>query len=202
MDSEVLSRLRAELEEIGCVRRAFLDPDPLELYLICDREEAEPAEPLARMLLSQHGLPEGTPVHVAYVPIPEPRRRVRFVSARLKSPRPGRAVAEVELEWGGQTYSGETEGESGAAVELRLAAMATVRTLEGILGERMRFELVGIKQMRAFDSDVAVALLRSDQAPGRSLVGAAIATENLYRSAALAVLNATNRVLGNYLSQS
>jgi hypothetical protein len=132
----------------------------------------------------------------------EPRRRVRFLSARLTSPRPGRATAEVELEWAGQTYTEEMEGESGSAVELRLAALATVRSLEAILGSRMKFELVGIKGLRAFDTEVVVALLNSPQASGRSLVGAALATDNLYRSAALAVLNATNRVLGNYLSQS
>lgn len=202
MDSEVVARLRADLEGIACVRRAFLDGEPPELFLICEREESEPAEPLARALLSRHGLPGDIPVHVAYVPEPEPRRRVRFVAARLTSPRPGRSVAEVELEWGGRTYAGETEGESGPALELRLAGLATVRTLEGILGDHMRFELVGIKQVRAFDTEVVVALLRSEQAAGKALVGAAIAADNLYRSAALAVLNATNRILGNYLSQA
>jgi len=201
-DPEARARLRAELESIGCVQRAFLEGDPLEVYLVCDREEQEPAEPLARAVMGRFGLPERTPLTVAYVPMPEPRRRVRFVSARLTSPRPGRASAEVALEWAGQTYSEEMEGESGSAVELRLAALATVRTLEAILGGHMRFDLVGIKGMRAFDTDVVVALLNSEQAAGRALVGAALATDNLYRSAALAVLNATNRVLGNYLSQS
>jgi hypothetical protein len=200
-DPEVRDRLRAELETIGCVQRAFVDGDPPELYLICDKEELEPAEPIARAILSQHGFPERTPVHVAYVPMPEPRRRVRFLSARLTSPRPGRATAEVELEWAGQTYSEEMEGESGSALELRLAALATIRTLEAILGGRMRFELVGIKGMRAFDTDVVVALLNSPQSGLSGLVGAALATDNLYRSAALAVLNATNRILGNYLNQ-
>jgi hypothetical protein len=200
-DPDVRASLRADLEAIGCVRKAFLEEDPLELYVICDREESEPAEPLARALLAQHGFPQSTPVHVAYVPMPEPRRRVRFVSARLTSPRPGRAVAAVELEWAGQTFVHESEGESGSALELRLAAMATVRTLEAILGGRMQFELVGIKGLKAFDTDVVVALLSSEQSAGHALVGAALATDNLYRSAALAVLNATNRMLGNYLSQ-
>lgn len=200
-DPDVRARLRAQLETIGCVRKAFISDDPLEVYVVCDKEESEPAEPLARALLGQHGFPQSTPVHVAHVPMPEPRRRVRFVAARLTSPRPGRAVAAVELEWAGQTFAEEAEGESGSALELRLAALATVRTLEGILGGRMKFDLVGIKGLRAFDSDVVVALLTSPQASGGGLVGAALATDNLYRSAALAVLNATNRVLGNYLSQ-
>jgi hypothetical protein len=201
-DPEVRAQLRADLEALGSIQRAFLDGEPPELFLICDKEELEPAEPLARAALVQHGFPEETPVHVAYAPMAEPRRRVRFLSARLTSPRPGRATAEVELEWAGQTYTEEMEGESGSAVELRLAALATVRSLEAILGSRMKFELVGIKGLRAFDTEVVVALLNSPQASGRSLVGAALATDNLYRSAALAVLNATNRVLGNYLSQS
>ena len=201
-DPETRAQLRADLENVGCVHRAFLEGEPLEVYLICDREENEPVEPLARAVMARHGLPAGTPVHLSYAHTAEPRRRVRFVSARLSTPRAGRARAEVELEWAGQSFREEMEGESGSAVELRLAALATLRALEGILGGQMQFELVGIKGTRAFDADVVVALLRSEQAAGRSLVGAALATDNLHRSAALAVLNATNRALGNYLSQS
>jgi hypothetical protein len=61
---------------------------------------------------------------------------------------------------------------------------------------------VGIKGFRAFDAEVVVAVLRGGTTDGRTLIGAALATENLHRSAALAVLNATNRILGNYLTQT
>ena len=82
-------------------------------------------------------------------------------------------MAEVELEWGGQTFRDEVEGETGAAVELRLAAQATLRALEAILNGRMQFALVGIKSFRAFDTDVVVVLLRTENvnAAHRRLAG-------------------------------
>ena len=63
----------------------------------------------------------------------------------------------------------------------------------------MRFQLVGIKPLRAFDADVVVALVRSD-VDGKSLIGAALEADDAHRAASIAVLNATNRLLGNYLS--
>jgi hypothetical protein len=108
-------------------------------------------------------------------------------------------VARVELEWAGQTYTGELEGESGPAPELRLTAMATLAALGEVLGGRVHFQLVGIKPMRAFDADVVVALIRSD-VDGKSLIGSALEADDAHRAASIAVLNATNRLLGNYLS--
>lgn len=190
--------LRAELEALEGVVRAVVDDDPLRVYLICERTE-RPTEMLVRSILARAGLSTAdAEVHLAYLSHPEPRRRVRFVSARLTHPRTGRAHAEVELEWGGQTHRAEVDGESGSALELRLAAMATLRTLESILHGRLEFGLVGIKSFRAFDTDVVVVLLRTDRV--NPLIGASLATGDAHRSAALAVLNATNRVLGNYLT--
>jgi hypothetical protein len=152
-----------------------------------------------RSILARTGLcAADAEVHLSFVPNPEPRRRVRFVSARMNTPRMGRARAEVELEWGGQTFADAVEGETGSAMELRHAAQATLAALGAILHGRMQFSLVGIKSVRAFDTDLIVVLLRTDNV--NPLIGASLATSDPYRSAALAVLNATNRVLGNYLS--
>lgn len=199
LDADAREQLRVELEALEGVRRAVIDEDPLRIYLICERAEG-PTEMLVHGLLSRNGLPAGAEVHLAYLPKPEARRRVRFVAARLTTPRTGRAQAQVELEWNGETHRGEVEGETGSAVELRLAAMATLRTLESILHERMQFGLVGIKSFRAFDTDVIVVLLRTENV--HALIGASLATGDVHRSAALAVLNATNRVLGNYLANA
>lgn len=199
LDTGALDRVRADLEALDGVRRAVIDGPPYTVYLICERTDAAPTELFVGTVLARHGLAGAADVQMAYLPVPEPRRRVRFMAARLSKPHVGRAHAEVELEWAGRTYAAEMEGESGAALELRLAALATVRTLDAILAGRVRFELVGIKGFRAFDADLVVALLRSD-VDGKSLIGAALATEDPFRSAALAVLNATNRILGNYLS--
>lgn len=198
LDVDAREQLRSELEALEGVRRVVIDEDPLRIYLICERADA-PTEMLVRSILARAGLSAAdAEVHLAYLSAPEPRRRVRFVAARLTTPRMGRAVAQVELEWGGQTFRDEVEGETGAAVELRLAAQATLRALESILNGRMSFGLVGIKSFRAFDTDVIVVLLRTENV--HALIGASLASGDPHRSAALAVLNATNRVLGNYLT--
>jgi hypothetical protein len=200
LDVDAREHLRSELEALEGVRRAVIDEDPLRIYVICERAEG-PTEMLVRSILAGSGLSAAdAEVHLAFIPAPEPRRRVRFVAARLLAPRTGRSVAQVELEWGGQTFRDEVEGETGTAVELRLAAQATLRALEAILNGRMQFGLVGIKSFRAFDTDVVVVLLRTENV--HALIGASLATGDPHRSAALAVLNATNRVLGNYLTNS
>lgn len=202
LDEATREQIRAELESMGGVRRAVVDGDSSPVvFLICERSDGEPAEALARGILARHGFPEAQ-VQLALVPQAEPRRRVRFVAARVSQPRPGRALAEVELEWAGESFREEVEGESGTALELRHAALATLRSLHGILGGRVKFELVGIKGFKAFDAEVVVAVLRGGTAEGGPLIGAALATGNIHRSAALAVLNATNRLLGNYLTQA
>lgn len=199
LDADARDRLQRELEGLEGVRRAIVDDDaPLRIWLVCERTDA-PAEMLVRSILARDGLcAADAEVHVSYLPTPEPRRRVRFVSARMAMPRFGRARAEVELEWGGQTFADAVEGETGNAMELRHAAQATLGALGGILNGRMQFSLVGIKSVRAFDTDLVVVLLRTENV--NTLIGASLATSDTYRSAALAVLNATNRVLGNYLS--
>jgi hypothetical protein len=195
-----LERVRAELEAIEGVRRVVIDGPPYVVYVIADRGARFPAEMVVHSVLFRHGLgPGDAELHLAYTGAPEPRRRVRFVSAFVDASRLGRAQARVQLEWAGQMHVGELEGETGPAPEQRLTALATLEALGKVLERRVRFQLVGIKPMRAFDADVVVALLKSD-VDGRSLIGAALAADDPNRAACVAVLNATNRILGNYLS--
>lgn len=202
LEPAALERVRAELEEIEGVRRAVIDGPPWVVYVIADRGARFPSEMVVHSVLFRHGLgPGDAELHVTYLGAAEPRRRVRFVAATVDSSRVGRAVARVELEWAGQVHTGELEGETGPAPEQRLAALATLEALGKVLEGRVRFQLVGIKPMRAFDADVVVALLKSD-VDGRSLIGAALTADDPNRAASVAVLNATNRILGNYLSNS
>jgi hypothetical protein len=200
LDADARDRLRAELEALDGIRRAVVDGSPLSVLLVCDATVSVPAELTARAVLAQHGLGgQDVDVQVCYAPSPQPRRRVRFVDARLELPRVGRARATVELEWGGVVFSETMEGEGGPAMELRLVALATMRVLEGVMRGSLGFQLVGIKVVRAFDEDMAVAMVRADGLPD-SLVGASLAAGHPHRAAALSVLNATNRFLGNYLA--
>lgn len=197
---EIAEDLRAELESIPGVRRAVVDGPPLVIHLICHRDDTVPVELLARAALVRRGEAAArAELHVSFLATPEPPRRVRFLRAHLTNPTAGRARASVALEWDGEVYEDDAEGESGAAIELRLAALAAVRTVETVIRGALRFQLLGVKTVRAFDSDLVVALVRIQDAPGRPLLGAAIASDGTARAATLAVLNATNRILGNYL---
>jgi hypothetical protein len=199
LDSVALDRVRADLEAIEGIRRAVVDPGPpCEVFVVADRSSGSAAELVVHSVLARHGLSAAdAQVHLSYLSAPEPRRRVRFISCGITHRHSG-ALATVQLEWAGSRFTGELEGESGPAVELRLIAMATVAALDRVLGGRVKIQMVGIKPFRAFDADVVVALLRSD-VDGKSLIGAAMAEEDPRRAAAIAVLNATNRILGNYL---
>jgi len=83
----------------------------------------------------------------------------------------------------------------------RLGAEAAIRALESFTEGTITFDLVGVKVVRAFDANVVIASLiqRGDSGPDR-LLGCYLADGDMVRGAALAVLNATNRVLGNYIS--
>lgn len=198
LDTAALDSVRADLEGIEGVHRVFLEGPPYTVYVVAERGAPTPTEMVVHAVLARHGLAEAQ-VHLTHLAAPEPRRRVRFVAAKVATPRMGRAHAAVELEWAGRTVLGEVEGESGYALELRLAAMATLTALDQVMDGRVKFQMVGIKPFRAFDADVVVALVRSD-VDGKSLIGAALAADDPYRAASVAVLNATNRILGNYLS--
>lgn len=200
LDEAGRQRLRAELESLDGVRRALLDGSPPAVYLVCDRGEPAQLEMLAGAVLVRHGLDRtGTAVHVSFLATPQPTRRVRFLHARVARPGAGRAVASVAVEWEGTVFDADVAGESGEAIELRLAAIATLRCIEAVIDGALRFRLVGVRTLRAFDSDMVAVLLRTESG-GAPLIGASLARENVHESAAVAVLNATNRVLGNYLA--
>lgn len=130
----------------------------------------------------------------------EPTRRVRWVGVSVDRPRAGWMTAEVELEWAGKLYRGSAEGEAGLVSELRVVGLATTNALEAILDRAVTYSFVGIKSIRVFDHDLVAVLLHSPQAPDRHLVGVSLVTDEVHRSASVAVLNATNRLLGTYLA--
>jgi hypothetical protein len=198
MDPEVRAGACRALEALDGVVRAVTgdERDPHHVFVISDRSDG-PTEVEVRSVLAEHGYPVAdADVRVAHLGAPEPRRRVRFVAAQVVPDGTG-ARARVTLEWAGETYRGEETGEAGAAMELRLCAQATIGALGRLLEDRVPLQLVGIKSFRAFDTDLVVVLLRHSAAG--ALVGSAVDPGDAIRSASLAVLNATNRVLGNYL---
>ena len=195
-------RLRSALEAIPGVVRVFIDGQPPEIYVVCEQgEESLPIEAAIHVALVEEGYaPDGLRIRIATVAVGNTHRRVRFRDAILTRPRIGVASVRVALQWNEQVFEGVAEGEGGLPLELRVCARATLRALESVLADRLRFELVGVKSIRIFDHDFVAVLLRCPDAPDRRLIGVSLSAADLPAATARAVLNATNRLLGNFLA--
>jgi hypothetical protein len=127
--------------------------------------------------------------------------RLRFAEFTLDRLPNGRCRARVGLTWKeSEQFTGESEGLASQAGELRTAAEACVRALTEAVQGGMGFELLGVKAVRAFDATVViVSLAVQGEGSGHRVVGSYLTENDTARGAALAVLNATNRILGNRL---
>jgi hypothetical protein len=128
--------------------------------------------------------------------------RLRFQDFAFQRLASGRCRAKVVLSAAdGRLFTGESEGVISQAGELRCSAAATVRALERAVQPTLGFDLMGVKAVRAFDATVVIVSLSVRQeARASRLVGACLTEDNPPRGAALAVLNATNRILGNFFA--
>ncbi|HEX5385878.1 MAG TPA: hypothetical protein VFW66_04180 [Gemmatimonadales bacterium] len=127
--------------------------------------------------------------------------RLRFAEFNLDRLSNGRCRAHVGLTWrDSEQFSGECEGVASQAGELRCAAQACVNALGQAVAGGIGFELLGVKAVRAFDATVLIVSLAIQQdSGGQRVVGSYLTESDPGRGAALAVLNATNRILGNRL---
>jgi hypothetical protein len=131
---------------------------------------------------------------------PNRRERLNFNSFTFTRSPAGRCVVQVELEYDGKRFVGKTEGQSSPIGDLRLGAEAAMQAVEAFAQGGLGLELMGVKLVRAFDANVVIVSCTQRTARGTRLVGCYLADRDAVRGSALAVLNATNRVLGNYLS--
>ena len=126
--------------------------------------------------------------------------RLKFGSFNFTRSPAGRCIVQVELEYTGKRFIGRMEGQSSPVGDLRLGAEAAMQAVEAFAQGGLGLELMGVKLVRAFDANVVIVSCTQRTARGTRLVGCYLADRDAVRGAALAVLNATNRVLGNYLS--
>ncbi len=126
--------------------------------------------------------------------------RIRFQDFTFQRLPSGRCRAEVVLGWAdGRRFVGDSEGITSQAGELRCSAQAAVHALEGAINPKLDFEILGVKAVRAFDATVVIVSLSARaEATATRLVGSYLTETDPPRGAAIAVLNATNRILGNY----
>ena len=139
-------------------------------------------------------------ITLAYRPERRDRQRVRFMELQ-RTVQPDQQIAyTVTLEWAGTEYTGRVAGEKGPGVEMRTIASASLTAIAALVPHEVKVRLAGVKMVRAFDAElVVVSLYRPDDEP-HNLVGAVVAGEDPNRAAAIAVLSALNRLLGNYLA--
>jgi hypothetical protein len=123
--------------------------------------------------------------------------RLRFVGFKLDRLPSGECRARVTLAWpeDGPRFEGEARGLTSQAGELRCAAQAALQALAQAVRDPS-FELVGVKAVRAFDATVVIVSLGlPGHSEGPRVVGSYLTEGDPPRGAALAVLNATNRLL-------
>ena len=126
------------------------------------------------------------------------RQRLRFDDLHHHTTQDGRCRVEVRLEWCGVSYNGTEEGLETQQGRLRAATLAALRAVAAAAGDQLGLELAGVKAVRVFDGWVVVAAVRgTGQGKPLRLLGSAACgdEEAIERSAALAVLDATNRVV-------
>jgi len=126
-------------------------------------------------------------------------RRLRLAGFAFERLAGSRCRAEVRLQHpDGREVAGEGMDVGDAPAELRCAAQAAVHALEQAVGDTDTFELLGVKAVRAFDTVVIIVALSARHGDRvQRLVGSYLATEEPQKGAAVAVLSATNRFLGN-----
>ncbi|MGH7560313.1 MAG: hypothetical protein ACRENB_04755 [Gemmatimonadales bacterium] len=122
--------------------------------------------------------------------------RVRFVGFKIDRLQTGECRSRVTLARpDGERCEGEARGLASQAGELRCAAQAALLALTQAV-PNPSFELIGVKSIRAFDATVVIVSLSvRGEASAPRVVGSCITDASPPRGAALAVLNATNRLI-------
>jgi hypothetical protein len=94
------------------------------------------------------------------------------------------------------------EGPTCVGGDLRLAALATLDAVTQSTDSDVRLELVGVKPMRAFDTNLmVVALLALRDGASTRIVGTAIAEDDQLMGVARATLHAVNRLIAPHLTR-
>jgi hypothetical protein len=194
-DKALQTSLRDRLAAIEGVARVVMDADGREACLLL-RQNADAATVLAE---GEAAAGADYRVEIAFPPEFRSRERVRFVEIQREAIE-HQVTVHVTLEWGGTHHRASATGERSAPIELRTAAAATLKALQVFLPENVNLRLGGVKQVRAFDVDLAIVAVHRVGAEPRNLVGAVVTHGDPLRTVAVSVLNALNRLLGNYLT--
>lgn len=130
------------------------------------------------------------------------RERLRFTNFTFTRTPAGLCTAEVELEWmEGVRVVGKATGQSSPVSDLRVAAEAALNAIERFSEGALELDLLGVKALRAFDANIIIVSVEVKRGDGPTrLLGSHLAEKDPVQSSVVAVLNATNRILGNYIA--
>jgi hypothetical protein len=199
IQADAAQALRQQLEALEGVERVVIDEASDNIWLQCDPEaDAGVLRPRVHEVLKNAGIDVETAKLNFLTDLSS--RRIKFAKLERFVDRDGRVRIRVSLEWDGVIKIGETTGENGDLLEQRTAATAALIAVESVVGESLGTKLVGVKHVRAFDEELMVVALYRSGPPTQRLVGSVSIDTDPRRAAALAVLNALNRILGSYLN--
>ncbi|MFW5950532.1 MAG: hypothetical protein ACOCVZ_00300 [Gemmatimonadota bacterium] len=200
LDADERAQLQERLLELDGVLHAGINPRSGDLWVVREQAyEHGPIELAVRNRIATLGYDTAPlTIRVTLPTDPGPRRRVRFESVDRVEEH-GRVSISVSLEWDSTVHTGTATGERGPAIELKTTGEAAVRALEALTDQELGLRIIGVKPIHAFDSDLMVASVVRSGAARQPLVGAVVVTGQPLEAAALAVLSALNRTLGNFL---
>lgn len=199
MSAEV-DQIQSLLAELPDIRAVDMSAFPRRITVRCDANglRALTVERIRGMIMeaATGTVPE---IDVELLGLSAARnQRARFESVTVRSTGPGTVRARVVLDWKNRQFVGEADGEASQAGEMRTCCLATLRAIEEAAGNEVSFSLVGAKELYVFDHNLIAVLVHSPQLRGQRLIGTSIIAEDRQKSAALAVLSATNRAFGNF----
>ena len=130
-------------------------------------------------------------------------RRLRLGGFELVPTSAGQCRAKVVLGWEEDgDFVGVAEGADSPSGQLRSAAEATARALETAAKEKVGLKVLAVKAIEGFDTIIVLVSLGSRvQDQTERLVGSCLIKGQPARGAVLAVLSATNRLLGKVLAE-
>lgn len=143
-----------------------------------------------------------SPTPVAHDP-PHPQVRPRLVEVETVTERDGSCVVRAVLALRDEApVTGEARAYVLPETRIRAGARAVLEALERLLPDGPGLELRGTKSVRAFDSSVVIAAIRTRHRGERlDVIGAVAAPEeDPARGGALAALVAVNRLVSNRLA--
>ncbi len=127
--------------------------------------------------------------------------RIRFKECKCEHLPGNRFTATVALTWLEENeFVGTSQAEDTETGRLWCAAEATARALEQSIGGDVALTIEVVEKISVKGLDIVVTLLTSRRSGGvQELLGLCIMGEQPERSAALAVLKATNRLVYNIM---